>query len=458
MPRDAADLFSLINRIEVGLILVDQHSNIRLWNEWMHKVTGVHPEQAKDTPLQALFTEPLSESLTSAIQMACEQGLSRRLSHQLHPRLLPLNKPGQNYPLNHSVLISPVQFDDQPYCLIQIQDVSNTVRREQHLREAESLLRFEKQALAMVAQNLPLSRVLNQICHDFKKLVPNSCMNLLIPNTEFTQLCTPFEQTNSLLPTQVELTAADLPPAQAARQRHSIMTTAVEGWSNLGHWWCQPFFDTDDQLAGVVQLAWPSEIKEPTATPSLLERITQLMALALQSSHQIEQIRWLAQHDSLTGLYNRQRLNELLLAQCRQAEHRQQGFALFFIDLDGFKAVNDRFGHNAGDALLIELAQRLQAQLPKDNVIARLGGDELVVIATHVTHDDEAFAAGNQLICSISQPFSYHGEQLQVGASVGFSIYPDQGTTPRALLTRADNAMYLAKTRGKGQVASCEAR
>jgi len=165
-----------------------------------------------------------------------------------------------------------------------------------------------------------------------------------------------------------------------------------------------------------------------------------------EAEHEIEHM---AHFDTLTELPNRSllldRLQQLIIASTRGKET----FALMFIDLDGFKAVNDTFGHDMGDAVLQKTAQRLRDSLRKMDTAARIGGDEFVVLVTDQKETATAKIVAEKIIASLNQPFDLMGEHPQIGASIGISIFPSDGDTSDELINNADAAMYLAKTSGK---------
>jgi diguanylate cyclase (GGDEF)-like protein len=122
---------------------------------------------------------------------------------------------------------------------------------------------------------------------------------------------------------------------------------------------------------------------------------------------------------------------------------------VYLLDLDGFKAVNDRLGHDAGDELLKAVSLRLRAPLRQRDVVARLGGDEFVVMATDLGGDDDARHLGQKLLDAIATPFTVRGQQCVVGLTVGYALAPLDGHDADSLLKRADAAMYAGKQAGK---------
>ena len=170
-----------------------------------------------------------------------------------------------------------------------------------------------------------------------------------------------------------------------------------------------------------------------------------------------EQLLHQAGHDSLTGLANRtllfERLDEALVASRRD----ECATAVLFLDLDGFKAVNDAVGHLAGDQLLVEVADRAQAALRSGDLLARTGGDEFVAVLTGLDPLDAgrvADRAARELAAALERPFTVGSGQTRISGSVGIALFPDHALTSQGLLACADAAMYRAKAAGPGQVLS----
>ncbi len=159
------------------------------------------------------------------------------------------------------------------------------------------------------------------------------------------------------------------------------------------------------------------------------------------------QIAHMAHHDSLTDLPNRVLFHEHLVKTLESADRGQ--LAVLSVDLDRFKAVNDMLGHSIGDALLRAVGERLQASARPADLVARLGGDEFAIVQTRTEQPIGATALAKRLIAEIAEPFELDGHQVVVGASVGISIAPNDGSDPDKLLKNADMALYRAKTDGR---------
>ena len=172
-----------------------------------------------------------------------------------------------------------------------------------------------------------------------------------------------------------------------------------------------------------------------------------------KANEQLEQVnaqlQHVATHDALTGLPNRLLLADRLNQSIAQAQRHQRLFAVFIVDLDRFKAINDSLGHHAGDAMLKEVARRLAAALRQADTLARMGGDEFVLILNEIINPEDLETIAAKVLTHIAQPMKLSGLELHASASIGISIYPNDGGNGETLLQHADAAMYQAKKGGR---------
>lgn len=247
--------------------------------------------------------------------------------------------------------------------------------------------------------------------------------------------------------------------ALPAAWRSSRAGQRVGSWMLAG-WLCY--------LVGVLTLAlllrglvpaytWTINLFQLTA---MVEMLVWLRVLGLH----IEVVRHAAEHataerevleslahtDALTGLPNRRGLMRAL------GQARQGQLALYLLDLDGFKPVNDGHGHDVGDALLVAVAQRLQGELRRSDLVSRLGGDEFVVLACRMPGPAEAEALGAKLLSAFDEPFDVMGQRCVLGATIGYALAPHDGSDGEALLKAADIAMYAGKAAGRRTVRRAE--
>ena len=213
-----------------------------------------------------------------------------------------------------------------------------------------------------------------------------------------------------------------------------------------------------DELCGVLEFFIRNICQPDAALLRMAQSIGLQIGQFIARTAAQTQIRQLAHFDFLTGLPNRTLFNELLDHALAKARRHERQLAILFIDLDGFKQINDRFGHDAGDHLLVTFTMRLRESLRRSDALgrhtgsdtaARLGGDEFVVLIDEFANPLELEAVAKRILAAAAQPFPLAGPEGQVSASIGISIYPTDGTDIESLTKSADRAMYRAKQVGK---------
>jgi diguanylate cyclase (GGDEF)-like protein/PAS domain S-box-containing protein len=168
-----------------------------------------------------------------------------------------------------------------------------------------------------------------------------------------------------------------------------------------------------------------------------------------------EQIEFHAYHDVLTALPNRKLFTDRLRHALGRAKRTGKALGVMFIDIDHFKTINDTLGHTAGDELLLEMARRLRACVREEDTVARLGGDEFTIILAELRYPEDALNVAQKVLETVQVPLTIGGMPIVVTASVGISLYPDDGADPEALLRNADSAMYRAKEAGRNTYQLC---
>ncbi|MEX2525310.1 MAG: diguanylate cyclase [Gammaproteobacteria bacterium] len=162
-----------------------------------------------------------------------------------------------------------------------------------------------------------------------------------------------------------------------------------------------------------------------------------------------EKIQYLATHDTLTGLPNRALFSQLLNYSIETARRYDRGFAVLFLDLDGFKRINDTLGHHAGDRLLVEVSERISNGLRDSDVLARMGGDEFVILAQEACEKEQIDRVANNVLAAVRKPVVIQNQECRVTVSIGICIYPEDAQDEDTILKQADTAMYMAKQKGK---------
>jgi diguanylate cyclase (GGDEF)-like protein len=193
-------------------------------------------------------------------------------------------------------------------------------------------------------------------------------------------------------------------------------------------------------------------ISKPFDLAEVLVRVHNMLEVRLlheKARNQSRLLEALALNDPLTGLANRRLLGDRISMALAHAHRNKSSMAVIYLDLDGFKQVNDTLGHGVGDVLLKMVAERLFETVREEDTVARLGGDEFILILWHVDDTDYAATVASRTIESVSQPYDIEGNNVSITVSAGVSIYPDHGKDEESIMKSADQALYEAKNEGK---------
>ncbi|GAB3552627.1 hypothetical protein GCM10027343_38390 [Noviherbaspirillum agri] len=214
-----------------------------------------------------------------------------------------------------------------------------------------------------------------------------------------------------------------------------------------------------DDTVGVLKVVSPDVGAFSDADVQILGLMAELIAAAMfhAARHETNELYYRATHDALTGLANRALFYDRLRQNLAQAQRHSERVGILNLDMDGLKPINDTFGHRAGDSALKEVASRIRGESRRSDTIARLGGDEFGVILSRVADREGAELQASRLASKITMPFQFEQHPLNLSASVGVAVFPDDGTGVEELLEKADQSMYQVKrTRksGRDQAAS----
>lgn len=208
----------------------------------------------------------------------------------------------------------------------------------------------------------------------------------------------------------------------------------------------QPLYK-EDEIYALIQISDVTSIYNRDY--KLKNLIKELEVEVKEIKNTEEVIRRRSMHDALTGLPNRLYYNDRLAWAINYAQRNKDKLAIMFLDLDGFKEVNDTYGHDAGDMILKEVANRLKGCIRSIDTLARLGGDEFTVVLIQLKDEKNASIVAQKFINAISEPFSINGNIINLTISIGISTYPKGGQDPAVLLKKADQAMYKIKAVSK---------
>jgi diguanylate cyclase (GGDEF)-like protein/PAS domain S-box-containing protein len=427
---------TMLDALDCGLLLLDSDGRINQANRWLLDRCGALQPQAGQT-LEDAFGADLEPRLLAAVQGCLAHGNAVRLSQAFHPTPLPLFAPGggggEGGPerLRQAVDLVPIEdgATGSRQCLLQVRDVSDTVRREQTLRQQTRQLSSEVLKLAVAQREIERQSLRFS---EMARLAPvglfeTDAAGLLVfsnarADEQLGLACEGFRGR----PWTDLLAAAGHPvdtataqanrPALECRLNHGGRPT----WLRLE---ATPLQDVDQMKAGhLFTLVDVTDLREQARRNELR-----------------------ANHDGLTGLANRARFEQKLNDAAALCQSRQVGAWVLFIDLDGFKGVNDRLGHQAGDEVLKAVASRLQRSVRSEDLVARLGGDEFAVLLVEVSDEAVVRRVAAKLEKAVRPPVAVEGGTAAVGASIGWSALGAPGVSAAQVLADADQAMYRAK-------------
>jgi len=281
----------------------------------------------------------------------------------------------------------------------------------------------------------------------YQKVMEGTSEGIVITSLDGTILETNEAMSRMTGYTQAELLGQNPRMMKSGRHDGEFYKTMWAAINRDGHWIGEVW---DRKKDGTLYPKWLSinRINDDTGEPiryiGLSSDISRIKAAE-------ERLNQLAFYDSLTGLPNRTLFNDRLVVALGHAQRNSSRMALLFMDLDRFKVVNDTMGHAIGDELLVEVSVRLQAAVRNADTVSRLGGDEFTIVLENLSRSEEAALIATKIIKSLSNPFVLRAQHVYVGASIGISVFPFDGTNAEDLVKKADTAMYKAKENGRNR-------
>lgn len=402
---------SLLESAADGIVISDMAGHILRLNREAERIFGYSRQELVGSTVEQLIPERL-RTRHRAYQGAYAENATSRVMGPAS-KVVGLRSDGSEVPLEIS--LSPVKLAEKPHVIAVVRDVTE---REQAEADRRRLL------------------------------------TILDATPDLVAIFTPSRELSYLNPAGRQLLGIGL---EDALSEHSIDELLSSSARNLlkaealpialatGHWSGElDLQDTQGQAVPVSQqlIAHLDEEGRPTHVSAIARDISE------RRQHEARLL-YKATHDQLTGLANRALFRDRLEQAVYQAERSGKLVALVFIDLDDFKQINDSLGHAAGDALLREIAKRLQTHLRKSDTRARFGGDEFAVILENLAHLDDAVTVVESLVEELHRPMYWAGQEIVVTTSIGISLFPRDASSKEQLLLHADTAMYRAKAEGR---------
>ncbi len=427
---------ALLDALDMGIILVDKDGRVRRWNRWMAHHSGLESGDILGSRLSTAFGTLMDPRIAVAIREAIDFGRSSHLSQVFHPAPLPLHDPAEpDAPrLRQMIDASPVDEDGERTCLLQIRNVTETVRREALLRRQARRLQDDLETLSAAQAELQRSEL------RFRELARQAPAGLFETDTHgrLTFL-------NERCAQMLGRCLADLPDAPWPRLLPPDDAERISArWrraAQSGHRFSEQFRYRHPNGSDLWIRAEAGVVREGSGSGGFIGTMVDVT----EFHEQVVRNEFRANHDSLTRLLNRERFDVLVRAAVSGAREVGQKIAILFIDLDQFKAINDTLGHAAGDQVLKTVAGRVRRVVRGEDVVARYGGDEFAILLHDVGDEGMLKRLTTKIGRSIALPIPVGTGQVQIGCSIGVAIYPDHGHDPLTLLAHADRQMYQVK-------------
>ena len=412
--RQSEATFRALTESSVVAIFVIQGDKFKYVNPAFTNVSGYSLEDLQNLS----FWEIVDPEMRGFVR---ERGMARQAKEAIMPRyeLKFINKSGEIRIGDFGATY--LTYEGRPALIASILDITDRKRNEEQLRSSEERYRTIIQNIEDGYFEVDLTGNLTHISDPCLKITGAPNREAVI-GTNFREFCTQenwpkiyqsfskvFETGESLKELELETIRLD-----KARQHIEISVSLMR-----------------------------DETENPVGFRGIVRDVTQRK----QNEHKIQ---WMAYHDNLTGLPNRTLFYDRAGMIMAQAKRKQYRFGLMMLDLDRFKEVNDQYGHNVGDQVLIVVADRLKKSLREEDTAARLGGDEFVVILPEVTSIEDVHLVGKRIVDSLQEPFLIDQLKLTAAWSIGLAFYPDDGDNLDALIRHADESMYKIKFKGGG--------
>jgi len=456
--KESEEKYRLLWETTTDAVVLMRSDNRILYANWaVRDVFGYEPEELEGQDLAVLQPERFRQQHRHGVKRHLETG-AKRLNWRA-AEVAGLHRDGHEFPVE--VAFSQLAMGGEPIFAGFMRDISERKKAERAIRhhavQQGLIAKFGQQALAstdldellnqaakVIAEGLDLGfSLILQLAPDGHSLVikSGSGWNDGWIGRHLTDTG-PDSQHNFVLASREPIIIEDV--AQETRFKASEMLTGHGIVAGI-----------DLRIAGAsgpygLLGAYSREgITFTSANVAFLQSIANVLTTAIDRKNADEKVAYLAQFDSLTGLPNRNLFRDRLTQTLTQAKRNVWQVGVVFLDLDGFKDVNDASGHASGDKLLTLVAHRLQQSVRSGDTVGRLGGDEFGIIFSNIAEAADANLVAQQVIAALERPFLVDGDDIRISASMGISIYPTDGGGPEILLKNADTAMYRAKEQGR---------
>jgi diguanylate cyclase (GGDEF)-like protein/PAS domain S-box-containing protein len=435
------------------IVAIDHAGDIISFNHAAEVTFGYRSEDVIGRKLADIVIPPeWRERHRQGIERFLTTGKSTMLNRRIE--LTAMRADGSLFPIELAIV--PLSVDGKPIFTAFMRDISERKR-------AETLQLEQTRILGMIATSAPLTEILTEITQLAERQTEGGLCTIFqlndnmlasgigpsLPRTYLSGLegCAPSPSSCSCAAAVARgeaITVMDIATDPVWTTRANL--ALAHGLKACTSW---PIFGKGTNVLGSLALYFREALTPTLADRQLGALCAKLAGIAIESHASETRIRRLAHYDGLTGLPNRFLFNEYLDLALRNARRHQKKFAVFFVDLDKFKEINDTLGHDAGDQVLREISKRLRNCLRHTDKIARMGGDEFYVLIEELNNGRDAADVAQKLLEAAARPVMIGTGEYRLSVSIGIAIYPDDGSNGTILLRNADSAMYRAKEQGK---------
>jgi len=452
--RDSEEKFEKISTsAQDAIICMDNEGNISLWNQAAETIFGYAHEEALGKNLhQLIVPERFRAAHLKAFPTFRETGQGAALGKTLE--LTALHKDGTEFPVE--VALSACLIAGKWNGIAVLRDISERKKAQLEIEQSLHIQRVLDSILNISLPPLTLKEVLFKALDVVLSIPAFSLLNkgsifLVVKGEQTLEMVAQRNLPDSLLQSCAMLPFGRCLCGKAAASREIIFFShlneqheiSYDGIQPHGHY-CIPIL-SGGQLLGVLNAYIAAGHVSDENEKNFLKTVTDTLAVVIERKLTEEKLQRLAHNDPLTGLPNRALFHDRLEQGLAMAQRHQQKLAVLFLDLDHFKEVNDALGHDMGDLLLRETANRLLSCVRKTDTVARMGGDEFTIILTEIKTPESAEHVAQGILKALLLPFELNGTHCNVGCSIGIALYPAHGRDSETLLKHADTAMYQAK-------------
>lgn len=449
-PELIEQLFSNLNS---GLILLNKEQQIVFVNQWVLNVCDAMDSTQPKQTFNQVFPQLQDSRIAEAIINALENNLPSVISNVLNRHPFPFFQPvaihsgdkQESQRISQAIHVTPIKLEQgEPYCAIFINDVTPSVIREQTLKRQ---IGEKLKAVRELAQQKKLFEAGPSVVFklEYRDRFP---IQYVSPNL-FEQF---FYRAEDIIKDKIQF--MELIHADDVRGYQDHIQINIENGTD--------HFEQEYRIIdGNGGIRWVNDFTTVIRTEANgNDEVAYFQGYLIDvSEHKLieKQIKKQAFYDSLTALPNRRMLTERLNQDISRARRHQFYNALLFMDLDNFKYINDSLGHGVGDELLVEVATRIKERIRLEDMAARIGGDEFVIVLSELDKEMEQAAIKGQLIADslrakLSTAYNIRGNELHTSPSIGVVIFPRPGDESQKIIQNADTAMYHAKAAGRNEV------